>query len=186
MAVLGMLLLLVARASWLGFVNPAIVAGILLVICLSTWQERREYALWIAIVKGDAIEVEALISKGYDVRSYCDLGTPLTAALRYGYKRGRYFHRSTSLSDKQAEEKVLRVIEVLIDNGALVNDRGSSPRCPIHMAVEQGRPVIVKLLLERGADPNIKDASGMTPLQIATNLGQEDTAKLLLQYGAEQ
>jgi hypothetical protein len=104
-AIVAILLLLLSRSSVFAFVNVAIVAGILLVMGLGVWQERREYALWIAIVKGDVAEIQALISKGYDVTGYSDLGTPLTATFCYGYMTGRYYHwpKQKKLSKEEME-----------------------------------------------------------------------------------
>jgi ankyrin repeat protein len=53
-------------------------------------------------------------------------------------------------------------------------NRSSSPRKPLHFAVDQGWPDIVEELLQHGADPNIRDGEGFTPLDLYGGLVRGD------------
>jgi ankyrin repeat protein/truncated hemoglobin YjbI len=58
----------------------------------------------------------------------------------------------------------LHRVNVLLDYGANVDDRGRSGIPALHYAVRGGKLPLIKLLLERGASANALDANGLTPL----------------------
>ncbi len=69
--------------------------------------------------------------------------------------------------------------------GADINKAGPSGHMPLHIAAEQGRPIVTKLLLEHGADVDSKDSRGKTPLHAAIMSGKTQVAEFLIQHGAE-
>ena len=56
------------------------------------------------------------------------------------------------------------MIQLLIDNGCLVNSRDTRGQTPLHRAVVQGQTDVVDALLSFGADAAIRDDQGLTPL----------------------
>jgi len=58
----------------------------------------------------------------------------------------------------------LHRVQVLLDYGATVEDRGRYGLTALHYAVRGGKLPLIKLLLERGAQANALGADGLTPL----------------------
>lgn len=143
-------------------------------------------SLFAAIEKKDSAEVERLLKQGADVNTprKDDKATPLLAA-----------------SDRD-----LRIVQMLIDQGAFVEASDSQGRTPLLRAMTGWRldlagiatpgrqPVkepekssgreIVRLLLAHGADINRPDANGETPLIIAVQMRRPDIVQFLLEQGA--
>src|SRR6516164_4464981 len=55
-------------------------------------------------------------------------------------------------------------VNVLLDYGASVDDRGRYGLTALHYAVRGGKLPLIKLLLERGAQADALDENGLTPL----------------------
>jgi ankyrin repeat protein len=58
----------------------------------------------------------------------------------------------------------LRIIELLLNNGALVDIRGPQNRTPLMIACTYDNLDVINKLLDRGADINAIDDIGKTPL----------------------
>ncbi|MGB6063680.1 MAG: ankyrin repeat domain-containing protein [Desulfomonilaceae bacterium] len=81
----------------------------------------------------------------------------------------------------------LRMAQVLVKNGADVNQKGNLERAPLTIAVAcplATRQKICRLLLDRGADVNAADCDGNTPLMIAVRFKRFDLARHLVERGA--
>lgn len=76
-----------------------------------------------------------------------------------------------------------KVTLILDQHAAMVDERDSTGRTPLMLAVEQGRLETVRLLLERGADPNAANQTGLTPLKLAQQKGMSEIAEALKQAG---
>ncbi|KAG6895325.1 hypothetical protein C0992_001929 [Termitomyces sp. T32_za158] len=75
------------------------------------------------------------------------------------------------------------VVQVLLDNGYDVNEKGSEP---IFLSAIEGRNIdMVKLLLNTGANAEVQNMFGATPLHTATCYGNLDIIKLLLDNEAD-
>nr|WIK87644.1 ankyrin repeat protein [Oriental turtle dovepox virus] len=61
------------------------------------------------------------------------------------------------------------MVNLLIFNGASVNELYQTNNTPLHIAVEKDNTRIVKVLLENGSGPNARDINKYTPLHIAMN-----------------
>jgi ankyrin repeat protein len=73
------------------------------------------------------------------------------------------------------ESKDVKMIAILLDNGANVNSVNSRGETPLHLAVNLGYQDVVALLLERKADTTLTDHKGLTPLKSAEQ--DEDSNK---------
>jgi hypothetical protein len=88
-------------------------------------------------------------------------------------------------SERENEElEIIKVIRLLIENGAQINTQDNSGKTPLFIATYQGRQNIVQLLIESGADVNIKDENGKTALQTAIEMNYRGLSELLHMHGA--
>jgi ankyrin repeat protein/truncated hemoglobin YjbI len=82
----------------------------------------------------------------------------------------------------------LHRVQVLLDYGASLDDRGRYGLTALHYAVRGGKLPLIKLLLERGAKPDALDEAGLTPLlQLAKTRSKADpipVMELLAKNGA--
>jgi ankyrin repeat protein len=77
------------------------------------------------------------------------------------------------------------VVELLIAQGANVNERGLSRELtPLHSAAHGGHASVAGLLIAKGADVSASDKTGATPLHVAAKAGRNEVAKLLIARGA--
>ncbi|MEM7226535.1 MAG: ankyrin repeat domain-containing protein [Pseudomonadota bacterium] len=89
-----------------------------------------------------------------------ELGAPVSGPGLGGYPALAYVVRA----DKGAR---LDKVEVLINHGAEVNERGPKGRTALHLATAAGFKDIAALLRVHGADENLKDEGGKTPADLA-------------------
>lgn len=77
----------------------------------------------------------------------------------------------------------LKAAKILLDKGAMLEERTCHGYNALDIAVETQQTETVRLLLERGADARTKQGS-VYPLQQAVGHGHLDIIQLLLKYGA--
>ena len=92
------------------------------------------------------------------------------------------------------EENAVKIAEILISQGADVNESTESGWTALHAAAFLGSDMLIKLLVENGADIDATTACGRTPISLALadstegmldrTLPRIDTANLLLDLGA--
>lgn len=84
------------------------------------------------------------------------------------------------------EDKVLDMVESLVENGADVNMKtGWRGRTPLYIACEKGHKNVAKYLVKHGADINIKSGyKDETPLHAVCERGHEDIVLHLVKHGA--
>ncbi len=82
----------------------------------------------------------------------------------------------------------VELVELLIANGADVDDRDVHGYTPLLLAIQEGHTDIAKVLITNGADVNTRAASDggedVTPLYLSIILGRRVTESLLRDHGA--
>ncbi|MFC1634443.1 ankyrin repeat domain-containing protein [Planctomycetota bacterium] len=120
---------------------------------------------------GDVDRIKQLIENGFRVEDFDSLSymTPLHRAAMVGHKP---------------------VVELLLAEGAPINERDTELKTPLYYAISNGHKEIVELLIRKGADFNttcsyVKD-TGYAPLDVALGRGNVEIIKLLQDNGAEE
>jgi len=128
-------------------------------------EEEQVTALTDAVKRGDADQVELLLSQGADANERTKKGFPLMFA---------------------AEQGRLDLISLLLERGAEVNavDNEDGGITALMFAAGEGHLQAAALLLDRGAEVNPRYTS-FTPLMAAAIMGHLDVVTLLLKRGAD-
>lgn len=77
------------------------------------------------------------------------------------------------------------MVQVLVDAGANVNDRGYKTCTPLQIASRYGREGAVKILLDAGADVSANGGVYGTAMQAALAHGHQTIVEMLIQRGAK-
>lgn len=156
---LNMALVCVARAGELDLLTMLLDEGAQI-----DWKDERGHTALTTAVLFDHEKVAcALIERGADVNASDSLASILLL-------------RAITFP---------RLVRLLLEHGAVVNERNEAGRTALHCAVEEGRLEVVGILLEFGSDVNARDVTGRTALHAAALSGDERMAQLLLDKGAD-
>ena len=166
----------------------------------------REKLIDFAVMKNEHQWVETLLwsnAKNFDFDSFNS--PPLIVAtkndnyetvqilLKFGYdvnekdtKPSLYQSNRTAIFEA-ASKPNSKVLELLIQNGANVNQRDASTYTPLHRAALENCPKNVEILIQNGAKINAisEHSSGQTPLLFALWTRNVELIKLLLENGAD-
>ncbi|CAL4902523.1 unnamed protein product [Urochloa decumbens] len=112
---------------------------------------------------GNTELMNLLLSKGVDIESESDAGTPLVWAAGHGQ---------------------LDAVKLLLQHNAKPNTENADGITALLSATAAGSLPCVEVLIEAGANPNIK-AGGATPLLIAADGGNIELIKCLLKAGGD-
>nr|XP_006819902.1 PREDICTED: palmitoyltransferase akr1-like [Saccoglossus kowalevskii] len=77
----------------------------------------------------------------------------------------------------------LEIVQLLIANGAFINQPNNAGELPVHYACKRGSPMIIHLLYlveVVGSSLNKRDNSGISALHLASQFGHFDTVRYLL------
>ena len=122
--------------------------------------------------------------------------TPLVAASKLGYvsileeliKAGadvNYVVQKVTALQVAATNGRLEAVEMLIENGAIVDFLNDEGRSALLFAVENGFIEVVELLLKKSAKVNQIDNSGNSALCIASKYNHSKIVELLISYKAD-
>lgn len=76
----------------------------------------------------------------------------------------------------------VKLVKILLDNGANVNTRDGRGRTGLIWAAFKNQDEVVKFLLENGADTEIRDDRGRTALTWALHNAHTENIEMLLQH----
>lgn len=96
-------------------------------------------------------------------------------------------HKPTPLIVEAAKQDV-GIVEMLVGQGADVNDTDANGRTPLMQAIRANKADVVVYLLNKGANINAKDNAGRSPLSYVGSLGDgtgKELIPLLLDAGAD-
>ena len=79
----------------------------------------------------------------------------------------------------------LKIVQLLLKNGAEVNAPNRSGWTPLHFASQRGHLEVGRLLFEHGADVNAKKDDLSTPLHLASANGHFELVQTLLRHNAD-
>lgn len=119
-------------------------------------KEKKGWLLFAeSIIKRDKIDVNSFIGQ-----------FPLFVAIKHACERG----------DRS-------LLQLLLENGADINDKRLQNNTPLHVAIAYGKLDLVKFLIEHGADVNRKHGNH-SPLERALDRNYPEIVQYLLQHGA--
>lgn len=84
-----------------------------------------------------------------------------------------------------AESGQVRVMDLLLQKGATLEQRDNQGWTPLHRAVMEKKPASARFLLEKGADPLMKDGNGFSVLLHATIARDAAINAVLAEFGLE-
>ena len=83
-----------------------------------------------------------------------------------------------------SREGHVKVVEMLISKGAVVNDTDENGDSPLYLAAYYGHVEVVEILIKNGAIVNEDNMTEFTPLFAASRNGHKKVVQLLLSKGA--
>ncbi|XP_031268814.1 serine/threonine-protein phosphatase 6 regulatory ankyrin repeat subunit C isoform X1 [Pistacia vera] len=131
-----------------------------------------------------------LLSKGVEVDSQSDSGTPLVWAAGHAQQEAvKVLLEHHANPNAETEDNItpllsavaagsLACLELLIKAGANVNIIAGGAT-PLHIAADIGSTEIIECLLKAGADPNVTDEDGQKPIQVAAARGNRGAVEIL-------
>ena len=145
--------------------------------------------------------VKLLLEKGANTECYNPVGcTPLIIASNGNYEicelliqNGADVNaRRTKGSNKDwtslmyaSYDSKLDIMNLLLENGALIDIRTPSLHSAYLIAAQYGTPDAVEFLINNGAELNCTDSDGDSALICAAKNEQTDNIKLLIEYGVD-
>lgn len=121
-------------------------------------------AFVVSCLRGYVELIGYFISIGTNVNTRNGWFTPLTAACRDGH---------------------LKTVDILLDNGAMVNQTNKFGETPLYTACICGHYCLVKRLIEERCDINVRDKGNHTLLCVSCLGGYKNIATLLIEEGAK-
>ena len=117
---------------------------------------------------------------------YTQLGAPgflrfsdtLKAFLHLGADVNHQTELGISPLHEATSRRNLTGINLLVENGALLNLINLAGESPLHWAVQNGDPTIARALLTHGADPDLATSSKGTPAALGLDSGNEGMIKV--------
>ena len=141
-------------------------------------------ALLAAVYNGNIEVVLLLLEKGANANAPgAEYGSALQAAAVREDMEVRYFGNPWQAAAVNDDD--IRVIQLLLDNGANINNQGGQYGNALQAAVYRGKIGVIRLLLNKGANVNAQGGMFGTALQAAAYNGNIKVIQLLLDNGAD-
>lgn len=83
-----------------------------------------------------------------------------------------------------AKTNQVRILELLIENGADVNAQNKYDKIPLHYSCELGSFEISRILIEHKSKVNACDVYNMSPIDYSCQIGHNEIVRYLLDHGA--
>jgi ankyrin repeat protein len=80
---------------------------------------------------------------------------------------------------------IIRIIEILIEEGANIDEKNYHDETPLICAVSRGYATLVQIFITKGANVDLQDEAGQTALIHAVLKGHANIVKILLYNGAK-
>jgi ankyrin repeat protein len=149
-----------------------------------------------AVRRGDRKAINSLLKEGFSLLERdSESWTALHWATEMGYKDLviQFLDRDPLLLNMKTKEGLSPIniaawrgdkgmIELLIEQGAEIDDRTKWGEVPLHHAVTFGHSEICDVLLKNGADPFAEDRLKRTPFMIAMQKGSPRIRSIFEQY----
>lgn len=113
------------------------------------------------------------------------LGMMLQESLKIFSPHEIFNSQEESLVFLAAQNGQFKVIKVLAENGANLNQRNKNGLSALWIATYHGYTKSIKMLINLGANVNLSNIDGISPLWIAAHNHQIEALKVLIQAGAD-
>lgn len=84
------------------------------------------------------------------------------------------------------EDDDIKLAEILINNGANINDKDRNGHTALHYCVYYKNYKLMEFLVNNGADMDVQDNNGNTPLQLSIMRKYDNFSKFLINNGADK
>lgn len=111
---------------------------------------------------GNEEDVALLLKRGGDPNGINELGWPLV-----------------SIASRRVDGMSVKIVRILTEAGADINQGGPSRQYPIIIAARNGDTALARFLLERNVDTAVRDRNGVEPVNIAKYYGHDRVFDLL-------
>jgi ankyrin repeat protein/WD40 repeat protein len=162
---------------------------------------RGETAISLAVINNRRKAFDVLMDSGVDLNLSSENGwTPLMRAINLGYvdmatalvkanadvnkaEKGGWtaLHLTVDADTKSSERINLQLAELLLNNGAKINQQNNAGDTALSLSVRNSQQAIFEFLLNKNANVNTSDNEGYTPLLRSIRNGKVEMAKSLLE-----
>jgi UPF0716 family protein affecting phage T7 exclusion len=146
--------------------------------------QRRRSTLTEAVERGDVEKVKVLLTRGADPNERQTHTVRRSCLIPFETTWDAPGFAKTVLM-VAAESGNVKIVQLLLDNGADVNVVTSTGWTALVGAIEEDHPETAILLINRGADVNAVDLQADTPLILSAAMSENEVVKLLLERGAD-
>ncbi len=143
--------------------------------------DQAQMDLFEAVQGGDVVGVKQALASGAEVDGTNRYGQ---TALMFAARGWTIWYAVIKRMDPAGGEH-LKIAELLLENGAGVNERSNEGKTALMVAVDADNLKMVELLLGKDAAVDERDWHGETALMFAAQEGHLKIAELLLDNGAE-